>query len=171
MEQKADIEQIVLQDDGIFPNSRLPALFYKAVLDIPTLFPATHVKHLFESNGWSNSWDAGVFEYHHYHSITHEVLGIYSGSTTIQLGGAQGRKILVDKGDVLVIPAGVAHKNLGGEDDVGVVGAYPGGRDYDLNYGKPGERPGTDENIRKVPVPVTDPVLEKDKGLTVIWKI
>jgi hypothetical protein len=73
-------EKIVVQDDGIFPNSPLPALLYKAILDIPRLFPATYVKHLFEQNNWSNSWDSGIFEYHHYHSITHEVLGIYAGS-------------------------------------------------------------------------------------------
>src|ERR1700749_4869793 len=106
--QPVNIEQIVLQDDGIFPNSRLPVLHYKGVLDIPLLFPATHVQHLFEENGWSNSWDAGIFEYHHYHSITHEVLGIYSGSTTIQLGGEQGQKLTIEKGDVVIIPAGVS---------------------------------------------------------------
>jgi uncharacterized protein YjlB len=134
------------------------------------LFPGTHVKNLFEGNGWSNSWDAGIFEYHHYHSISHEVLGIYSGKTIIQLGGDKGPVVPIEKGDVLVIPAGVAHKNLGGEDDVGVEGAYPGGMDYDLNYSKPGERPATDENICKVPFPATDPILGNDKGLTTIWK-
>jgi uncharacterized protein YjlB len=170
MEQTANITQIVLQDDGVFPNSCLPVLLYKAALDIPLLFPATNVKHLFEKNGWSNSWDAGIFEYHHYHSITHEVLGIYSGKTSVQLGGENGPVISIEKGDVLVIPAGVAHKNLGGENDVGVVGAYPGGTNYDMNYGKPGERPGTDENIRKVPLPFSDPVFGKNKELTTIWK-
>jgi uncharacterized protein YjlB len=170
MDVEATIKQILLQDDGVFPNSRYPALLYKGALDIPLLFPATYVKHLFERNAWSNSWDAGIFEYHHYHSLTHEVLGIYSGKTTIQLGGENDPAIAVAKGDVLVIPAGVAHKNLGGENDVGVVGAYPDGRDYDTNYGNPGERPGTDENIRQVPVPAIDPVFGQTKGLTMIWK-
>lgn len=170
MEQTANIEQISLQDDGVFPNSRLPVLLYKDALDIPVLFPATHVRHLFEQNGWSNSWDAGIFEYHHYHSITHEVLGIYKGQANLQLGGPGGPRITVGKGDVIVIPAGVAHKNLGGENDAGVIGAYPDGRDYDMNYGKPGERPGTDKNISKVLVPVNDPVFGRDKGLFKIWK-
>jgi uncharacterized protein YjlB len=170
MEQTANITQIVLQDDGVFPNSRLPVVLYKAALDIPLLFPATHVKHLFEKNGWSNSWDAGIFEYHHYHSITHEALGIYSGSTNLRLGGSKGPKIFIEKGDVLVIPAGVAHKNLGAENSVGVVGAYPGGRDYDMNYGNPDERPETDQNIKSVPLPLSDPVMGNDKGLTIIWK-
>ena len=168
--QTANIEQIVLQDDGIFPNSRHPALLYKGALDIPVLFPGTHVRHLFERNGWSNSWDDGIFEYHHYHSITHEVLGIYKGHTMLQLGGPKGPKIFVERGDVLIIPAGVAHKNLSAENSVGVIGAYPGGRDYDMNYGNPDERPQTDENIRKVPVPKSDPLLGKDSGLIKIWK-
>ena len=170
METQTDIEQIALQDDGVFPNSRHPALLYKSALDIPMLFPGTHVRHLFERNGWSNSWDEGTFQYHHYHSITHEVLGIYKGHTILQLGGLKGPKIFVEKGDVLIIPAGVAHKNQGAENSVGVIGAYPDGRDYDMNYGNPDERPGTDENIRKVPVPQTDPLFGKDGGLIKIWK-
>jgi uncharacterized protein YjlB len=170
MEEIENIQQYHLQDDGTFPNSRLPALLYKSVLDIPSLFPAAHVKSVFEQNGWSNSWDAGIFQYHHYHSISHEVLGVYSGKTTVQLGGEKGIKISIKKGDVLVIPAGVAHKNLEDENDVGVIGAYPEGRDYDMNYGKPGERPRADKNIREVPLPYNDPI-GTEAGLPNFWNI
>ena len=168
--QTVNIEQITLQDDGVFPNSHHPVLLYKGALDIPVLFPAAHVKHLFEQNGWSNSWDAGVFEYHHYHSITHEVLGIYKGHTKLQLGGFKGQRIFIEKGDVLIIPAGVAHKNLEIENSVGVIGAYADGRNYDMNYGNPNERPVTDENISKVPIPAKDPVFGSDMGLIKLWK-
>jgi uncharacterized protein YjlB len=163
--QIINIEQILLQDDGVFPNSRYPALLYKGALDIPVLFPGTYVRNLFEQNDWSNSWDAGIFEYHHYHSITHEVLGIYKGHTIVQLGGEKGPKLSIEKGDVLVIPAGVAYKN-----SVGVIGAYPGGRDYDMNYGKSGERSDTDINTNSVPIPKNDPLLGSDKGLIKLWK-
>ena len=81
----------------------------------------------------------------------------------------KGPKIFIEKGDVLVIPAGVAHKNLGAENSVGVIGAYPKGRHYDMNYGNPEERPGTDKNISKVPVPESDPVWGKENGLTRLW--
>ena len=164
------IEQITLLDDGKFPNSLCPALLYRNVLDIPSLFPATHVKQLFARNDWTNSWDSGIFEYHHYHSTTHKVLGIYSGKTTLQLGGENGPKIKLQKGDVLVIPAGVAHRNIGNENDVGCVSAYPRGRSYDVNYGKPGERPGTDNNISKIPLPTRDPLFGGSKGLIKVWK-
>jgi NADPH:quinone reductase-like Zn-dependent oxidoreductase len=50
------------------------------------------------------------------------------------------------------------------------VGAYPHGRDYDINKGEPGERPGTDENIRKVPLPLNDPLLGHTGGLPGLWK-
>jgi uncharacterized protein YjlB len=88
----------------------------------------------------------------------------------LQLGGPEGPKIFIEKGDVLVIPAGVAHKNLGAKNSVSVIGAYPDGLDYDMNYGKPSERPLTDENIKRVPVPESDPVLGINEGLTKIWK-
>jgi uncharacterized protein YjlB len=164
-----NIEKFELHDDGTFPNSKLPALLYEGALDIPVLFPATYVKNLFAHHNWTNSWDSGIFEFHHYHSVTHEVLGMYSGSATLQLGGQNGPRITVKKGDVLIIPAGVAHKNLGHEDSVGCVGAYPDGRNFDMNYGRRGERPAADENIKQVPVPVTDPVWGLANGIPKIW--
>jgi uncharacterized protein YjlB len=71
---------------------------------------------------------------------------------------------------VLVIPAGVAHMNLGKENDVTCIGAYPDGRDYDMNYGKPGERPKSDHNIASLPLPGTDPVFGKKGALLQLWK-
>jgi len=159
----------IINDDGIFPNSTLPVLFYKNVLDLPPIFPAAYVESLFKENNWKNSWKAGIFEYHHYHSITHEVLGFYKRKTTLQLGGEKGITLSVEKGDVLIIPAGVAHKNLGKENDINCVGAYPYGHDYDMNYGKPGERPHTDANIKKVPLPQRDPVLGLKGGIISYW--
>ena len=47
----------------------------------------------------------------------------------------------MEKGDVVVVPAGVSHRLL--EDrtgDFGMVGAYPIGKDWDMCYGEKGER-------------------------------
>jgi uncharacterized protein YjlB len=164
------INQIEIQGNDIFPGNKLPALLYKGILRVPVLFPAIHVKNIFERNNWTNTWDAGIFTYHHYHSTTHEVLGIYSGSASIQLGGDDGPKLLLEKGDVLVIPAGVAHKNLNQENAISVIGAYPDGRDYDMNYGKAGERPQADQNIAQLPIPDTDPLEGAIGELPKIWK-
>jgi uncharacterized protein YjlB len=163
------VEHYYLGDDGTFPNSHLPVLFYKSVLDLPSFFAARFIKRLFKRNHWSNSWNYGIFEYHHYHSITHEVLGVYKGRTKLQLGGNKGIILTLEKGDVVIIPAGVAHKNLGKQDDVHCVGAYPYGMDYDINYGNVGERPQTDRNIRKVLKPAEDPVFGKKGGLLKYW--
>lgn len=169
-QKKARIEEYLLHDNGIFPNSRLPVLLYKSALQIPFLFPAAFARKRFAANNWKNSWKAGVFTYHHYHSVTHEVLAIIKGKTTLQLGGDSGFKLEVEKGDVLIIPAGVAHKNLGRENNITVVGAYPDGNDYDMNYGKKGERPGTDKNISNVPLPGTDPLYGANGILFNYWK-
>ena len=75
----------------------------------------------------------------------------------------------VEAGDIIVIPAGVGHKNLG-DKDLGVVGAYPNGMQVDIMRGEAGERPGTDNNIAAVPFPQTDPFTGKGEGLNTIWK-
>ena len=148
-----------LKDDGSFPNNeRLPLLVYQGVLALPHSNPAAIVEDLFESNGWNGSWRNGIYEFHHYHSTAHEVLGVYSGSAEVQLGGDNGVSLTVGRGDVIIIPAGVAHKNLGADSDFRVVGAYPLGQGPDMCYGKAGERPQADQNIIKVPLPQKDPV-------------
>jgi uncharacterized protein YjlB len=155
--------------NDIFPNSPLPVIIYRRILSVPFLFAYGHVKKLFSANDWTNAWRAGIFTYHHYHSNTHEVMAVINGETSIMLGGDNGLVVTIAKGDIIIIPAGIAHKNLGEEDDVTCVGAYPEGRSYDMNYGNPGERPRTDENIRNTPVPAADPVLGIGNGVVSWW--
>lgn len=160
----------VLKDDGVFPNSDLPVLVYKNVLDLPLLFEAGYIIQLFEKNHWSNCWKSGIFTYHHYHSTSHEVIGVYKGKTTLLLGGENGVRMEIAKGDVIILPAGVAHKNMGAEHDVSCVGAYPGGMQYDICTGGPGERPLADTKIKQVPLPDRDPVLGLRGGTEKYWK-
>jgi uncharacterized protein YjlB len=160
-------EKLFFRDDGKIPNNKLPLLIYKNVIPADDLH-ADGLKKLFNKNHWSNDWDNGIYDYHHYHSITHEVLGVYRGKAVLQMGGEQGEKIQVEAGDVLIIPAGVGHKNLQNE-NLGVVGAYPNGMDYDLKKGAKGERPAVDKNIAAVPMPAYDPVYGKDAGLVKSW--
>jgi len=169
--QKLIVEySYILNDDGVFPNSRLPVLIYKNILDFPLFFEATYITNLFQKNNWTNSWKSGIFTCHHYHSNAHEVLGVYKGKTCVLFGGENGVKVTVEKGDVIIIPAGVAHKNLQKEHDVCCVGAYAEGKKYDINTGEPGERPLTDSNIAHVPLPDRDPVLGLKGGIEKYWK-
>lgn len=158
-----------LTDSGIFPNSRLPVILYRGILQLPFFAKGRAIRRMFHHNGWSNSWDAGVFTYDHYHSLTHEVLGFYKGETDLQLGGESGPKISVTVGDVLIIPAGVAHRNLGDEFQIRCIGAYPDGRRYDILTGQPEDRPAADHHIQSVPLPDQDPVFGRDRGLCWTW--
>jgi uncharacterized protein YjlB len=159
----------ILADDGTFPNNdKLSLLVYHGAVQTNRDNPAAY-EQLFKNNDWSNSWRNGIFDYHHYHSTSHEVLGIYGGTAEVIFGGPDGTIVKVQQGDVVIIPAGVAHNCLKHSTDFKCVGAYPNGKSYDINTGKSGERPKTDENIRKVPVPELDPVYGKYGPLLEHW--
>jgi uncharacterized protein YjlB len=159
-----------LKDDGVIPNSKLPLLIYEGALKLTDRNPAALIEQLFQANRWGGSWRNGIYPYHHYHSTTHEVLAVFSGAATVQFGGEQGVTQTVAAGDVVIIPAGVAHKNLGASADFAVVGAYPAGRYYDMRYGKPSERPQADEIIARVPLPEADPVYGPNGPLFEHWR-
>ena len=168
--ENADFAYLV--DDGTFPNNpRFPLLRYRNVVSIQGPDPAAIFERLFNDQGWAGSWRDGVYDMHHYHSTAHEVLGVYSGTAVVQFGGEQGICVEVQAGDVAVIPAGVAHKRLHSSGDFRVVGAYPPGQNWDMNYGKKGERPEADLNIAGVALPPTDPVYGSDGFLMNLWKI
>jgi uncharacterized protein YjlB len=169
--QHINIIRHLLPDDGTFPNNALlPLLVYRGVLRLTDSDRGRTVEEIFESNGWTNAWRDGVYDYHHYHSTAHEVLGIIHGSARIQFGGPSGISLLLEQGDVVIIPAGVSHKNIGDNTDFVCIGAYPDGQEYDMNYGKEGERPGADENIRNLPLPATDPVYGMNGPLIKNWE-
>lgn len=161
-------EKFYFKDDGKIPNNKLSLLLYRNAFSERGEEGASWLEEKFTSNNWTNSWRNGIYGFHHYHSTSHEVLGVYSGTALVHLGGEQGEKVDLKAGDIIIIPAGVGHKNLG-SDNLGIVGAYPEGRSYDLNKGMAGERPKADENIAALPVPDTDPLLGNNAGLTAIW--
>ncbi len=161
-----------LKDDGSFPNNeRLPLLVYQGALALPHSNPAAMVEDLFESNGWNGTWRNGIYGFHHYHSTAHEVLGVFGGYAKVQLGGEKGITLTVRRGDVVIIPAGVAHKNLGAGGNFGVVGAYPSRQRPDMCYGKAGERPQADDRIAGVSLPRMDPIYGVSGPLKAHWTI
>jgi len=168
--KEVEPQQLVFKDDGSIPNNTLPLLLYREAFAPDTKDLASVMEQCFAENDWTGSWRAGVYPFLHYHSTSHEVLGVFSGSATLRLGGAQGTTVEVRLGDVIVIPAGVGHQNLGSSADFSVVGAYPGGRQWDLLRGLRGERPQADRNIAAVPLPDNDPVYGSNGPLKRIWK-
>jgi uncharacterized protein YjlB len=154
------------KDAGGIPNSPLPVLVYH---DVEAAGAADECEELFARNGWLGAWVDGIFSFHHFHSITHEVLGIVGGSASVILGGSGGRRFEVSRGDVLVLPAGTGHFNAGSSADLLVVGAYPNGMRWDLRRGDPAERAEVLANIAAVPLPETDPVDGAGGPLTKLW--
>lgn len=145
---------------------RLPVLVYRAV---PRAREARECADLFADNGWLGSWVDGIYSFHHFHSTAHEVLGIAAGSASVLLGGPGGRRYEVGRGDVLVLPAGTGHRNMGASADLLVVGAYPDGMWCDLRRGDPAQRKEVLANIAAVPRPGSDPVLGPDGPLAELW--
>lgn len=134
----------------VIPNHpRFEVLLYHEV-------DVSDVRALFAAHGWGGAWVDGVFDFHHFHSTSHEVLGVIGGSATLELGGPQGRAFEVSVGDVIVLPAGTGHRRARADGAFRVVGAYPRGQeDYDLLR-------AADEaaraRIATLPAPPEDPV-------------
>ena len=165
---------VVLDDDGYPNNATLAVLVYPSAVRLPRVDPAATFEVLFEAHGWGGAWRNGIYDFHHYHSTAHEVLGVYRGSARVQLGGEDGPVFEIYPGDVVIVPAGVAHKNLGpgsrlADQRLGVVGAYPRGQLPDMNYGRAGERPRADREIAQVALPDADPVYGDEGALQELW--
>ena len=171
-QQTASVQPVPYRfvDDGAIPNnSRLPLLVYPGVLRFGNEDPAVVAEARFAQNGWGGLWRNGIFPFPHYHSEAHEALAICRGRATVRFGGAQGIVLEVQPGDVVVIPAGVGHENLGASADLLVVGAYPPGQQPDLCYGKADERLAVLQNIPEVVLPATDPVYGEGGPLVDQW--
>ncbi|ABF91040.1 conserved hypothetical protein [Myxococcus xanthus DK 1622] len=169
VQQAASPERLLFKDDGMTPNSRLPTLVYRGV----TLEgdKASALETLFSANGWPARWRYTVYDFHHYHSNAHEVLGVAAGTARLKLGGESGQEVTVQAGDVLVLPAGTGHRRLEASRDFLVVGGYPGGTgDYDLQRPEKATHDASVQRIAQVPLPGADPVTGKQGVLSSAWK-
>lgn len=162
-------ETHLFADDGRIPNSRLPLLVYRQALAADKAEGAAAFERLFARHGWSGAWRDGIFPFHHFHSNAHEALGIARGWAEVRFGGEAGRTLRLAAGDAVAIPAGVGHKHERSSPDFLVVGAYPGGCDWDLRRGEPGERDAVMANLARVPLPALDPIHGKSGPLPVAW--
>jgi uncharacterized protein YjlB len=163
---------ILFADDGAIPNNaELPFIAYKgAVILDGTADPAAVFEALFAANRWGGSWRNGIYDYVHYHSMTHEVLGIARGMARVRFGGDAGKEIDVAAGDVVVLPAGTGHQRLMASEDFLVVGAYPPQGEYDECRGSAEEHARALKSIPKVPTPKTDPVYGKAGPVLELWR-
>jgi uncharacterized protein YjlB len=148
------------RDDGYIPNnSRLPLLYYRKVFRFDRKHdPAATLEVVFNAHSWGEAWRNGIYDFVHYHSMIHEVLGVARGSAELRLGGNKGKTVKVTLGDVIVVPAGVGHECLRPSQDFLVVGAYPPSGTYNECRGSFQERTRAIKAIRRVPIPKQNPI-------------
>lgn len=127
------------------PNTSLqhkPLLIYKSCFP-PNTNASSIERHLKDVSVVTPQWRYTMYSTSHFHSTTHEVLCIASGRAKLCFGHEDNPdrvEQVAEKGDVIVVPAGVAHRLLedldGGFD---MVGSYPKGKEWDMCYGRQGE--------------------------------
>ena len=165
------IVEINLKRNKNFPNSPLPVVIYKEAIDLPKQKnkAALIVEKIFAKNGWSNSWKNGIYDFHHFHSNTHECMAVCSGKAIVMLGGPSGKKTELKTGDVLILPAGTGHKCIKHSPDFVCVGSYPQGKDFDLLRGTSAELKEAMKRIKNVSIPKKDPVFGKTGFFKSFW--
>ncbi|KAI0457173.1 RmlC-like cupin domain-containing protein [Xylaria acuta] len=149
---------------NLIPNTsiqRKPLLIYKSVFSNAT---ASEVESLLSDTGVvTPQWRATMYTTSHFHSTSHEVLGVSNGKATVCFGheGNPGKVTCdLEKGDLAIIPAGVAHRLLEVlEGDFEMVGSYPKGYNWDMCYGTRAEE-GRIGTIKELPWFDRDPVYE-----------
>ncbi len=170
------IKQILLEEDRPYPNSAFPVLYYpEAFKEITNNDnPEREVIEKLGQHLYKRDWVDGIFPYHHFHNNTHEVLVCIEGEASVQLGGPNGKTVTFSKGDVLLLPAGTAHKRIEASDDFEIVGAYPDGIDYQTYREEDVASEEIYEKVRqesaKVPVPENDPVQGQEGAVQKYWK-
>jgi uncharacterized protein YjlB len=125
------------------PNTSIqskPLLIYHSAF--PSASASQIESHLTFVGVVTPQWRYTMYSDSHFHSTTHEVLAIASGSAKCCFGGEQNPERVepvLSKGDVVVIPAGVSHRLLEDYGGFQMVGSYPTGKHWDMCYGRAGE--------------------------------
>ncbi len=158
VESGVQIESIQLEPgEGIPNNPDLPVVLYRRAVAVAAGEDAAReLEELFRAHGWPPQWRNGVYNFHHYHSTAHEVLGFAAGHARLLLGGPGGREVTVQAGDAVLLPAGTGHCALEKSADFLVIGAYPLGQDWEVERSPATE--ATRQRIAAVPRAERDPV-------------
>ncbi|CAO1629486.1 unnamed protein product [Jaminaea pallidilutea] len=178
------VRRLLLTSDSLSPNSSphgLPALFWPGLTSSRLGTSGGSgggggpdaIRSQLRSRGWEPQWTFPMFKQAHYHSTTHELLCIISGSATLLLGGSDAvasnappppgpedpregsdrsaTTIDVAAGDALLLPAGYAHRAVVDHDGFRMIGSYPAnGETWDMCYPSAKECSTTTRHIEKL---------------------
>jgi uncharacterized protein YjlB len=158
------------EPNGWVPNNEtLAVIVYRRVLPADDRDTAAEAfEERFGQNGWPPQWRDSVFDYHHYHSTAHEVMGVLGGSADLILGGPSGYTLRVAAGDALLLPAGTGHCLLEARGGFQVVGAYPQGQQWDLR--RDALTPDEQRRMLALPFPPNDPVYGANGPMVETWR-
>jgi uncharacterized protein YjlB len=162
---------MMFSDDGLIPNNpRFPVLLYRGAINVSTrrFKAATIMDVIFAENNWGRSWRDTVYDFVHYHSQVHEVLGVARGRAVLEFGGPKGRVLTLYPGDVAVLPAGTGHRLIKASRGFQVVGAYPEQGTYD-ECTDSRARPEAIKRIAKVIKPSKDPIYGATGPMAQLW--
>ena len=98
-----------------------------------------------------------------YHSKAWELLLCFRGEANIQIGGDAGPTITITNGDLLLVPPGVAHKQLNEKNNFALLGSYPTTNfdgSIDTITGVPSDEER--QRIANCYVPTHDPIFRLD---------
>lgn len=157
-------------DNGWIPNNqRLAVLVYRNAIRVQGPDPASRFEAICAQNGWPPQWRNGIYDFHHFHPATHEVLGFAGGSARLLLGGPApvGHEVKVQAGDVVVLPAGTGHCKLEASADFFVVGAYP--PDEDIGISRKALTATQMQMLEMVKFPLSDPLSGPGGALPKLW--
>lgn len=170
METYQDPETFLLMAGPDVPNNPdLPVVVYRRLVGRHAAIDK--FEKAFARAGWAGVWRNGIYSYHHFHTMAHEVLGIARGRVTVHLGGINGRLIDLMAGDMVVLPAGTGHRNAGSSPDLVVIGAYPEGQgNYDICRNLE-DCPQATIRIANVKKPATDPFFGRGGPLEKVWDL
>lgn len=178
-------QQMVFKDDGVVPNSRLPVVIYRGVLDFPPSDLTEkwgELTQLVHFRGWTY----GLFttacslpEYLHY-VTAHQCLAVMQGEVKLQFGGPTGMNFSLKSGDAVFLPAGVGRKQIQKSEDLYFLGFSSGNQEWEefsengrqrvsRDIADPGARAAALAKIAALPLPVKDPFFD-DNRLLYRWK-
>lgn len=149
-------------------NDHLPVLIYHGALNPAGPDSVPIFEQLFLRHGWPPQWRNDIYEFHHYHSTAHEVLGIVAGQGRVVIGGPGGHEMVLIAGDVVVLPTGTGHCRLQASPDFLVAGAYPPLQSWDICRSAPS--PEERDRMRTLPFPDSDPLTGAAGPLTKLWR-